>query len=213
MSDKSRFGECVRALLSGKVICQETDEILFQYLEDELHKSDIRDFLARLDLTLGQTRDRAGYFCAYADPEDKAAKRAIRSQFERLLKEMEGLVAWLILLRSTQDDSRPLKAGDLLREAELLEAIEASPELQKRLEDVVHHLGVLRSGQNAKGMLNSILKHLVKHDYLKEVGAGSHYRATAKWSLLYDQLEFIRQHEDMPEAPAPEGGQGELFDG
>ena len=64
--------------------------------------------------------------------------------------------------------------------------------MQKQLTDIANSFGVGMTASKLQNTLNSVLKYLVKEKYLIQIGnVGSIYKATAKWSLLYDELEYI----------------------
>ncbi len=207
------FSECVEALLAGEVICEISNDGLYRFLEDGANRDEVNSFLYRIDRILLQTGDKAGYYCGYNHPE--LAKQKIRRQFDQVASEFDGLVQWLRLARSARNGDRPLVTADELKEADLLEAIEDSPHLQAQLADVAHKLKAGRIQTEAKQKLRAVLEQLADNGYLhKKSSAGSVYAATAKWSLLYEQLEFVRQFEGIDlnaGQEVTEHNQGELF--
>jgi hypothetical protein len=199
---KQQFSKTIEALLTGKVICETLDEALFHYLSKSENRQSINAFLHRIERTLLHTKDGYGYYCAYQDLDNPQNRTAIRRHFEDVIINMEGLVLWLRLARSVSRESRPLMARDLLKEADLLNAIEESSALQLQLDDVAHKLKVTRKANKPKQRLRFVLDYLSKNEYLTSVASGgSIYRATAKWSLLYDQLDYIQQHEGIEKSP------------
>jgi len=207
------FSDCVEALLAAKVICETSEDGLYRYLRSEASRTEVNGFLYRLERILLVTNDQAGYYCGYVHPEQFRPK--IRRQFEVVASEFDGLVQWLRWARSATNADRPLMARDTIRESDLLAAIEDSPVLQTQLLDVAHKLKPGRAQGDPKQKLRAVLEYLADNDYLKCLsGASSVYVATAKWSLLYEQLEFVRQFEGIQQDAGQDegrGNQGELF--
>ena len=137
-------------------------------------------------------------------------------QFENVTVNLEGLVSWLRLIRNIDSDSRPIEAGTRLNESELLAAIEESSSLSAQLENIAHKFKKSGKSAEAKFKLQNVMQYLCDQQYFTAIGSsGSVYIATAKWSLLYDQLQFIRSHEGFAEAESDEEGdagrQGEMY--
>jgi hypothetical protein len=91
-------------------------------------------------------------------------------------------------------------AGHRLNESELLQAIEESTALNSQLDDIASRFKIQSKALESKSKLRTIIKYLTDSEYLKVLGStGSVFIATAKWSLMYDQLEFVLQYEGVNE--------------
>ncbi|AXQ98784.1 hypothetical protein [Pseudoalteromonas piscicida] len=98
-----------------------------------------------------------------------------------------------------------------LHESELLSAIEESSSLNLQLDNIAHQFNRAQKSTEVKSKLRSILNFLENEKYFTSIGnTGSVYIATAKWSLIYDQLEFIRMYDGFEEEE-PVEQQTELF--
>ena len=122
------------------------------------------------------------------------------------------------MVRNIDSDSRPIDAGTRLNESELLAAIEESSSLSTQLENIAHKFKKGGKSSESKVKLQTVIQYLSDQQYLMPIGSsGSVYIATAKWSLLYDQLEFIRSHEgyseEVNEQDNPPDQQINMFDG
>ncbi|MEF1304255.1 hypothetical protein QTO17_20430, partial [Vibrio owensii] len=72
--------------------------------------------------------------------------------------------------------------------------------LQNQLDHIAHKLKRAHKGKESKTKLRSILDYLVQEGYfVSPSSTGSLFIATAKWSLLYETLEFIAASEGMLE--------------
>ncbi len=197
MSCNPLFKECVEKLLLGKVICETSSPDIFGFLVMNGNKKDVSDYIQRIGLDLSMTKDMKGYYGSIAEPSS-GDKKSIRSRFDHVAKSLEGLVLLMRMLKSLSPRSRPINAMDVLKESTLIKAIEDAPSLEGQLNEVTLKLKIGKSGQS-KAKVSALLKYLEQHEYLAPQDKnGLQYKATAKWSLLYDQLEFIQKNESIP---------------
>lgn len=193
-----RFEDVVTKLLEQVVVCEVCEPEGYRYLRDTHYFEQVDAYLHKIGRHLAKTQDGLGFYCAF-NSLDNSKKRAVAMKsFESWVVDLEGIVEWLRLVRSIDKDSRPLVAGAGLSEAELLVAIEESSTLQLQLERIAHKFKRGGKSSGSKGKLTAVLQHLVETGFLKSMGStGTQFIATAKWSLLYDQLEFIRLYDNI----------------
>jgi hypothetical protein len=207
-----RFESCIEALLNGEVLCEVTEAELYRYLSDHENLNSIQKYLHQIGRKVITTRDKAGFFCAYRDLSNPKHRAAVKRQFEGTQGTFEGLILWLRLVRRTDSDSRPIEAGYRLMESELLAAIEGSASLNSQLDEIAHRLRRDQKSIESKTKLRGILKYLTDNGFLKSIGgSGAVYIATAKWSLIYDQLDFICQFEGIELSEPKSEVQKEMF--
>lgn len=209
--DQAMFTRVAQALLSDQIICHDTQPGEFAFLQMESNVREISNYLIRLERTVRTTSDGKGFYCAYVDCSEPGAKTAIRRLFRQSSSELEPLVRWMRLARDCNPSGRPIEAGMVVNESEILGFIERSPELNHALTDLTKSALFKSSARDGRGRIRHILNKLEEKDYLVKLDAsGSRYRATAQWSYLYDVLEFIRSHEHI-ELEEPEQSQGGLL--
>ncbi|MEZ9140515.1 MULTISPECIES: condensin complex protein MksE [unclassified Shewanella] len=207
-----RFESCIETLLNGDVVCEASQPELYRYLLDHENLNSIQKFLHQIGRKIITTRDKAGFFCAYKDLSNPKHRADVKRQFEIIQASFEGLILWLRLVRRTDPDSRPIEAGYRLLESELLAAIEDSASLNSQLDEIAHRLRRDHKSTESKSKLRGILKYLTEHGFLISVGgSGAVYIATAKWSLVYDQLDFICQFEGIDTSQPKDEVQKEMF--
>lgn len=199
MSSNPLFVQTITALLQGECICEVRYESLFNYLQFPAHQEKVDDHLLVMNRRLRQTMDRAGWVCAFADLSSPEAKAAVRHQFSEVANNLESLVGWMRLIMTANSNERPLAPGERLSEAEMLGRIEQVPALQNQLK-LLTERGLFKNNRaDSKGQLGVVTQKLVEQGYLQRIGeTGSVYRATGKWGWLYDCMDFIRAHEDIP---------------
>jgi hypothetical protein len=208
----SRFESCIEALLNQNIGCEVSNSDSFSYLDTPENEESVNNFLHRIGRNVVRTNDRKGYYCVFNSIEDKAKRSAVEKYFEYVIVNLEGLIDWLRLVRNADNDSRPIEAGMRVNESELLAAIEESSPLKLQLDNIAHKFKRAQKSTEAKAKLRSILQYLVDEKYFTSIGSsGAVYIATAKWSLIYDQLEFIKLYEGFEEESDTNEEQSELF--
>ena len=189
------FRHVIEKLLQGELLCEVSDEPGYLYLQLEDNLDRVNQHLAVLGRGVALTSDMTGYYCVYLDVEDKGVRNRLNHQFHALATKWEALLMWLRLTRQLSPEAHPLSARDILKESELLGAIESSSALQAELESIAQRFQI-RGKVDPRTRLNQLLRFLEKEGFLVERHP-SVYQATARWSMLQDQMEFIRQQEGI----------------
>lgn len=206
-TNEGLFATVVEALLAGRFICEYTDKVAFDYLQKEVYRENVHDYLARIGRGLQLSSTGDVFYCAYSAIQRADRKAAVKAQFGITINQLEPLVRWLKLAMSALQKEASLQPGDTLRQGELLTAIEGAQTLADDLAKIVRSGQFATTRSTPREQLNHIMQKLVDNDYLKPHEAKSTtYTATGKWSYLYDVLEFIHTHESLgaPEDEPPE---------
>ena len=194
------FSKTVELLLAGEVICRFTRELEHTFLSDEDNSRKVNDYLWRIQRKVRSTQDETGFVLAHFDTETPRSKQETKWMFEQMSVHIRPVVHWLTLARRCDPMGRPLKAGEMLRESELLSAIEDSHDIVRELDDLCRIKPFINDNKSSKGQLSRVLGKLVDMGYLVPQGPNKiQYRATAKISLFYDILAFIKEHESIPD--------------
>ncbi|MGP9492254.1 hypothetical protein [Psychrobacter sp. AOP7-B1-24] len=190
------FSQITLHLLSGRIIDRVTEPAMMNWLSEEDNFASIQNYLSKLNRQVLMTSDQEGAYLGYLDINEKDSNKAIRQSFNKMSVLLYPLVLWLRLVRGATDSSRPLQAGDMIKLSDLLASIESSKQLELQLADIIAKIG--RQTKEAKKQLNSLIEYLENEGYLHSVSStGALYKATAKWSLLYDQLEYIGKYQNL----------------
>lgn len=192
LDDQGLFTNVIHSLFAAKVICEHSDETAFRYLNNPILLEQAEDYVRRIGYRLRQSRDGRAIVLCYADPNDPIAKSNIRQFFKETAHFMEPLVRWIGLVTVCRDDKFPLAPGDNLYKSKLLTGIEDAPSRRDELARIARSSFIGSTSTKVDGQLNAVLSRLVQKNYLIEIDRqGIQFRATGKWSLLYDTLEFI----------------------
>jgi hypothetical protein len=129
------------------------------------------------------------------------------------MRDLEPLVKWLQLARECHPSGRPLEAGELLNGSEMLGYIERSPVLTEMLTELTKNKLFKSQAQDGKGRIRQVLEKLVEEGYLIKLDTtGSRFKATGRFSYLYDVLDTVRTLENLDlESDDQIGDQGELI--
>lgn len=205
MSADPLFRLTIEHLLQGGVVCPVATPEAHGYLSSSDVQDRVRAYLSPLDRGLAQTRDLSSFYAVYLDIEDSSTRHLLRYQFIDLTNNWEALIRWLRMSRSTSDHQHPISVGETISESEWLKAIESSSVLQDELEVIAIKFGLRGKVRDPRQRLRHLLEKLDKLGYLEPLGAsGALYRATGKWSLLRDLMEWVRQQEGIEEAELEE---------
>lgn len=190
----SSFERTVELLMQEEIICNTAYSAEFAFLNDNIQRNEVDIFLRRINRSLSKTSDNLGYLMVYNDLSDNNRKRRVIAQFKKIEGEMATLVEWLRFARNIDASSNPISAGERITESELLAAIESSRPLAEQLTAISNKLGRQVKAREVKKKLTAVLSYLTDSGYFVQLNStGSVYEATAKWSLVYDLLEFYIQ--------------------
>lgn len=205
------FERTVTALLQERVICEVSDDELYNYLLMPGNQDAVNRFLGQINRTLRQTSARDAFVCAYLDISDAGTKEAVRQQFRDVANNLEAFVQFLRLVMMLEANDRPVLPGDKLSEGHILDRIAAAPALESRLRSLAEKKVFQTKRSDSAGQIRAVLSSLEKMGYLKPIGtSGSLYRATGRWSWLYDAMTFIQTHEGIQGAEEAESEQMRL---
>ncbi|MEB3754869.1 hypothetical protein [Acinetobacter sp. MD2(2019)] len=194
------FGECIERLLRGEVIDAWLNKSLYSDLCQPEHLQEVNNFLFKLNRRCVHSNDGNGFYCAYLDIESSEIRKIIQRQFNDVVSKIEPIVQWIRLCRTLTNDSKPIEYGDIISKGSLLTSVEQSHLGSEQLKKLAQKVGKQTTSTNASEQLQYVLNYLLDEKYLILGGndAGTTYRATAKWSLFYEQLEYISACEQIP---------------
>jgi len=194
------FEDIVELLLEGGVICEYTNEDMYQYLQDNDHEQTLNQYLSKIGRIVKPTADNAAFFAAYISLDKPKYQTLVRQQITETMNQLEPLVRWLHLVSTSSLTDRPVSPGDVVKISVILDAVESSPVLCDDLALLSRSRMLSNTQSSAKGQIDAIMKKLVEYGYLIPDGrTGAQYIATGKWSHLYDVMTFISTHEQLSE--------------
>lgn len=192
------FSEAAEALLSGAFICKHTRSDGFELLSQEGERGAMDRLLRQLGRRLRSTQDGSAYYAALENFESIERKASLRLQFAETINYLEPVCRWLSLQMSASQRDASLEPGDVVRQGELLTAIERTPALGDELFRMTRAGLFKTTREGTSEQLNAVFNGLEKEGYLVSGGGKSKtFVATGKWSYLYEVLEFIHTHEEV----------------
>lgn len=192
------FERTVTALMQEQVICEISDEELYNYLMMPGSQESVNRFLGQINRILRLTSAQDAFVCAYLDISRPETKEAIRQQFKEVANHLEAFVQFVRLVMMLESCDRPIQPGERLSEGHLLDRITAAPALEAKLRSLAEKKVFQTKRPDAASQIRAVLSSLERMGYLKAIGnSGSVYRATGRWSWLYDVMSFIQAHEGI----------------
>ena len=206
------FSRIIESLLAQNFICQYADPPAFEYLSKETYHRHVDEFLQKIGRCLRQTDDQGAYYCAYLHIDSQSTRKQLSQQFRQTINILEPMVRWLSLCMSATQRDAPISAGEVIRQGEILSALENAPALVDDLA-LITRSGVFSTKKDRPSdQLSHVLMCLCEQGYLLSSGSSSSiYTATGKWSYLFEVLEFIHTHEEIGVDDEPSGEHQEML--
>lgn len=197
-------------LLEGYLIDQWNDFENYEFLNNASYLEELNDHIGFLGKKCIQTPCSGGYFLIYLDINDPYIKKAITKQLEENVIKLEPFIDWLRLFRKMGGRNEPLIGGDRITSGEILVEVEKSKHVQKGLKELSAKIG--KTASTVKDQINGILQFLVQREYLVPVGVvGTEYLATSRWSIFYEELQYIAEHNAIDTSQVDDLEQGTLI--
>lgn len=208
MSANPLFERTISTLLAGDVICEFSNDDLYNYLLLPENQQRVAAFLNQLNRTLRRTGTGEAWVCAYEDLSTPEAKEAVRQQFSMVANNLEPLVQFLRLVMAVEGSQRPILPGDPVHESVILDRLSSVPSLEAKLRSLTETQFFKTKKPDSAGQIRTVMTNLEKAGYLKSRGTtGSVYQATGRWSWLYDMMTFIAAHEGIRDSGPEEDPQ------
>ncbi|MFV1874082.1 MAG: condensin complex protein MksE [Oleiphilus sp.] len=190
--------QIMEKLLSGGIICEYTNEAAYEYLKKDTYRDDIDQLLNRMSRKLMLTVDQSAFYAVYSSICSPERRQDVKAQFRETINSLEPFLRWVKLVMSSLQKEVTIQPGEVIRQGELLSAIEVTEALKEDLAKITAG-GVFDTRKaEVKDQLSSVFNELVKRGYLvKQSSTGTAYTATGKWAYLYEVLEFIYTHENL----------------
>jgi hypothetical protein len=190
-------GRVLEQLLSGKFICQISNEDAWRYLKNSSNRDAIEPHLNMLNRTLNSTAEGDVFFAGYlhlGEPE----RKQLGTQFQEVSSSLRPLVDWLLLVQQANGSDVPVTMGSPIRLAELQTPIEDTPAFGEQLEKLSRYRLFGSTSTQVDGQLKQVFKRLTDLGYLLKPNAEKQiFVATGKLDYLYDVLKFIDETESL----------------
>jgi hypothetical protein len=156
----------------------------------------MKQYLHKIDLTLSTLNEDEAYYCSYQNPQAHVVE--LKNQFEDTIKSLKPLVSFLSMIQQAFNNNDVIRAGEILRLAEIQNIVENTPALEKQLDKIVSYSLFQSKSSGIDGKLKYVFKVLLGRDYLTQADSTRQiYVATSKWNLLLEQLRFINDNENL----------------
>lgn len=192
----SHFADIAKMLINGQFICEYSHPDDYSFLLKPGMADEMTAYLEKMEFTLSTPQEGNGFYCSYLFPKNNQTD--LKRQFTEIISSLSPLVSFLTLVQQTSGDDDIIRPGDIIRMTELQGVIEDTAALSTQLDKIVRHSLFKSSSPTVEGKLKQIFNRLIEMDYLASSNpAHQIYTATAKWSLLIDQIRFINDTEQL----------------
>lgn len=190
-------GRVVELLLSGKFICQVTDEDAWRFLKTSGNVEKIEPHLNLLNRTIASSGEGDVFFAAYQTLGD-CERKVLGAQFQEVSANLLPLVEWLLLVQQASGTDVPVTQGSAIRLNELQSTIEDTPAFAEQLEKISRYRLFGSTSVNMDGQLKQVFKRLTDLGYLLKPNPEKQiFLATGKIEYLYEVLKFIDETEAL----------------
>lgn len=200
------FADIVNHLITGNIIDSHTNKVMAEALRSPLALEELNQYLIFMRKKCINTADGYAYYSVNLDGRNhKEHQIQAEKQFAENYTRLYPITEWLRVSRNITGNNRVMVCGDEISFSKLLSEAENSTLIQEQLKKLAFRIG--KGGANVKDWLNDILKYLVGQGYLVHIGnTGLNYLATGKWSVYYDESEYMleRNNVDYSEINEPE---------
>lgn len=201
-------------LIQGQFICANTDAPSFERLRDDpCFREEISNWLEEAGFQLNKTSSESAFFSGIKRAVPREHATEIVAQFRKACEANAFAMAFMDAARASMDRGVEFKAGELLRSAEIYQAISASESHLAKLRKLWLRLNK-KSHVHDHKKLTDALDSLAASGYLllesKELGT---YRVCGKIEHMFDLAEYVLSlagvdsddEEDEAEREYPEG--------
>jgi hypothetical protein len=193
----TEMGQVIELLLSGKFICQITNEDAWRFLKQRDNLQAVDTHLSVLNRKVSSAAEGTVFFASYVTLGEIERKH-LTQQFSDTATQLTPLVEWLVLVQQATQSDVPLAMGSPVRLSELQQIIEDTPAFNETLEKISRYRLFGSTSVNLDGQLKQVFKRLTDLGYLQRPNPEKQiYIATGKLEYLYDVLKFIDETEGL----------------
>ncbi|MEY4768381.1 MAG: hypothetical protein RL637_1020 [Pseudomonadota bacterium] len=192
----ANFSNITTALIQGVFICQYSHPNFYNFLQKEHNAKEVGHYLNKMDLSLSKLNQGEAYYCSYQHPQQHSSE--LKLQFKMIIETLRPLVSFLTLIQQANNEDDVIRAGYILRLTDIQSRIENNQILARKLNKIVEYSLFKSQSSDINGKLKQLFKKLIELEYVVQTNQTKQiYQATAKWSLLQEQIEFINDREKL----------------
>ncbi len=190
-------GQVLETLLSGGFICATSNELAFNFLQNDDNYQSVEQQLNLMNRTIAKACEGEVLFCAY-QVIDEGERRVVSQQFREIAGSLLPLVEWLVLVQETKGDNAPLSQGSVIRLNEIQSVIEDTPAFCEQLAKIARYPLFNSTSSAVDAQLKLIFKRLVEQEYLLRPNPDTQiYLVTGKIDYLFEVIRFIDDTENL----------------
>ncbi len=192
------YGPLVEYLLQGNFICAITHETYFRQLERPEVLEQVDAYLAPLNRYVAFNEEGTVAYLAWRQLND-AVRGALQRHISQVHQSLLPMLEWMLLVQEVEGRDALITAGDVLKQAEMIQRCEDNPSLRERLSKIAQDKFFNSASQDVTLQVRQIFRRLLDHGYVIQPNRERHNMVvTGKMDYLVELVRFLKDEEQIP---------------
>lgn len=192
------YGPLIEYLLQGHFVCAVTEEIFLRQLQDQAVLEQINHYLAPLNRYVAFNEDSTVAYLAWLTLND-SVREGLEQHITQVHQSLLPLLEWMLLVQEVSGGDALITAGDILKQAEIIQRCEDNPSLRERLSKLAQDRYFNSTSQDVTLQVRLIFRRLVEHGYVIQPSRErQNFIVTGKMDYLVELVRFLKDEEQLP---------------
>lgn len=192
------YGPLIEYLLQGHFVCAVTQETFLRQLQDQAVLEQINHYLAPLNRYVAFNEDGTVAYLAWLTLND-SVREGLEQHITQVHQSLLPLLEWMLLVQEVSGGDALITAGDILKQAEIIQRCEDNPSLRERLSKLAQDRYFNSTSQDVTLQVRLIFRRLVEHGYVIQPSRErQNFIVTGKMDYLVELVRFLKDEEQLP---------------
>lgn len=192
------YGPLIEYLLQGHFVCAVTQETFLRQLQDQAVLEQINHYLAPLNRYVAFNEDSTVAYLAWLTLND-SVREGLEQHITQVHQSLLPLLEWMLLVQEVSGGDALITAGDILKQAEIIQRCEDNPSLRERLSKLAQDRYFNSTSQDVTLQVRLIFRRLVEHGYVIQPSRErQNFIVTGKMDYLVELVRFLKDEEQLP---------------
>src|SRR5699024_4248727 len=160
-----QYGPLIEYLLQGHFVCAITQGTFYRQLQEEAVREQVNHYLAPLNRYVAFNEDHTVAYLAWVTLNDPV-REGLEQHITQVHQSLLPLLEWMLLVQEVSGGDALITAGDILKQAEIIQRCEDNPSLRDRLSKLAQDRYFNSTSQDATLQVRQIFRRLVEHGYV-----------------------------------------------
>lgn len=193
-----QYGALIEYLLQGHFVCAITQETFYRQLQDEAVLEQVNAYLRPLNRYVAVNDDKSVAYLAWWQ-----VNQAVRDELEQHIAQVHHsllpLLEWMLLVQEISGGDALITAGDILKQADIIQRCEDNPSLRERLAKLAQDRFFNSTSEDATLQVRQVFRRLLEHGYVIQPSRERHnFIVTGKIDYLIELVRFLKDEESLP---------------